>query len=170
MLCSVTVRYRKEVVRKSRNSLDFGFGFLVKRENFRDFKSSEKLSEIKPWAPVILIQVKRVSQILSPSVLQYNPQHSNQETEPLLILKRPLPSRLHCNENPIYVVLFWKLRGLSPNFYIYVSVSDLYFPIGSVHTFSCSRIGRANQSWEYINRSQTQECRNLNCGRAQFLF
>jgi hypothetical protein len=29
---------------------------------------------------------------------------------------------LHCNENPIYVFLFWKLRGLRPNFHIYVSV------------------------------------------------
>jgi hypothetical protein len=24
----------------------------------------------------------------------------------------------HCNENPIYVFLFWKLCGLSPNFHI----------------------------------------------------
>ena len=34
----------------------------------------------------------------------------------------------HCKENPIYVFLFWKLRGLSPHFHIYVSVSDLYIP------------------------------------------
>jgi hypothetical protein len=33
---------------------------------------------------------------------------------------------LHCHENPIYVFLFWELRGLSPNFHINVSVSDLY--------------------------------------------
>jgi len=32
---------------------------------------------------------------------------------------------LHCNENPIYVFL---LLGLSPNFHIHVSVSDLYIP------------------------------------------
>jgi hypothetical protein len=32
----------------------------------------------------------------------------------------------HCNENPIYVFLFWELRGLSPNFHIHVSVNDLY--------------------------------------------
>jgi hypothetical protein len=31
-----------------------------------------------------------------------------------------------CNENPIYVFLFWELRGLSLNFHIHVSVSDLY--------------------------------------------
>ncbi len=33
---------------------------------------------------------------------------------------------VHCNENPIYVLLFWELRGLSPNFRIHVSVSVLY--------------------------------------------
>ncbi len=32
-------------------------------------------------------------------------------------------------------------RGLSPNFHIHASVSDLYIPRG-VHMFSCSRIGR----------------------------
>jgi hypothetical protein len=40
------------------------------------------------------------------------------------------PSRnvcLHCNKNPICVFLFWKLRGLSPKFHIYVSVSDFFF-------------------------------------------
>jgi hypothetical protein len=35
---------------------------------------------------------------------------------------------VHCNENPIYVFLFWELRGRSPNFHIHVSVSDLYIP------------------------------------------
>ncbi len=33
-----------------------------------------------------------------------------------------------CKENPIYVILFWELRGLSPNFHIHLSVSDLYIP------------------------------------------
>jgi hypothetical protein len=42
---------------------------------------------------------------------------------------------LHCNENPIYVFLFWELRGLSPDFHIHVTVSDLYI--------SRSRIGRS---------------------------
>ncbi len=32
------------------------------------------------------------------------------------------------HENPIYVFLFWELRGLSPNSHIHVSVSDLYIP------------------------------------------
>ncbi len=47
-----------------------------------------------------------------------------------------------CNENPIYVFFFWELRGLSPNFYIHVSVSDLYIPMIGTH-ISCSRIGRS---------------------------
>jgi hypothetical protein len=34
--------------------------------------------------------------------------------------------RPHCNENPIFVFLFWELRGLSLIFH--VSVSDLYIP------------------------------------------
>ncbi len=49
---------------------------------------------------------------------------------------------LHCNENPIYIFLFWELRGLSPNFHIYVSVNDLYIPRIGPH-ISGSRIGRA---------------------------
>ncbi len=47
----------------------------------------------------------------------------------------------HCNENPIYVFLFWELRGLSPNLHIHVSMSDLYIPRIGLH-ISCSRIGR----------------------------
>jgi hypothetical protein len=35
---------------------------------------------------------------------------------------------LHCKENPIYIFLFWELRGLSPNFNIHLSVSDLFIP------------------------------------------
>jgi hypothetical protein len=36
--------------------------------------------------------------------------------------------RLHCTENPIYVCPEMKLRCLVLNFYIHVSVSDLYIP------------------------------------------
>jgi hypothetical protein len=39
----------------------------------------------------------------------------------------------HCKENSIYVYLFWELRDLSPNFYIHVSVSDLYIPKNGPH-------------------------------------
>ncbi len=41
--------------------------------------------------------------------------------------QHPIPV-LHCKENPIYVLPEKKLRGLSPNFHIHVSVSDLYIP------------------------------------------
>ncbi len=34
----------------------------------------------------------------------------------------------HCKENSIYVLKEKKLRSLSPNSYIHVSVSDLYIP------------------------------------------
>jgi hypothetical protein len=34
--------------------------------------------------------------------------------------------KLHFNEYPIYVLPEKELRGLSPNFHIHVSVSDIY--------------------------------------------
>ncbi len=58
-------------------------------------------------------------------------------------------AHLHCNENPIYVFPEKKLRGLSPNFHIPVSVSYLYIP---------RQQNRQNR--EYINRSQVHECGN----------
>ncbi len=60
------------------------------------------------------------------------------------VLRHLTPGKpaLHCKENPIYVFLFWELRGLSPNFHIHVSVIDLYIPRISPH-ISCSRIGRS---------------------------
>jgi hypothetical protein len=45
-------------------------------------------------------------------------------------------------ENPLYVLLFWKLCGLSPNFHFHVSVSYLSIPRIGPH-ISCSRIGRS---------------------------
>jgi hypothetical protein len=35
---------------------------------------------------------------------------------------------VHCTENPIYVFPEMKLRSLVPNYYIHVSVRDLYIP------------------------------------------
>jgi hypothetical protein len=49
-------------------------------------------------------------------------------SEARAVLKKNL--LVHCNENPIYVFLFWELRGLSPN----VSVSDLYILRIGPHT------------------------------------
>ncbi len=65
---------------------------------------------------------------------------------------------LHCKKNPIYVFLFWKLRGLSPNFHIHVSVSDLNIPRICPHI--SLQHNRADRSWKYINFSQINECRN----------
>ncbi len=48
---------------------------------------------------------------------------------------------VHYNKKPICVFLEKELRGLSPNFHIHVSVSDLYFPRISPH-ISWNRIGR----------------------------
>jgi hypothetical protein len=43
-------------------------------------------------------------------------------------------NRMYCNENTIYVFLFWELRSLSPDFHIHLpSVSDLYIPRISRH-------------------------------------
>jgi hypothetical protein len=33
----------------------------------------------------------------------------------------------HCNENPIYVFLFWEMRSLSPNFHNHVYVSGFIY-------------------------------------------
>jgi hypothetical protein len=41
-----------------------------------------------------------------------------------------------------YVLLFWELRGLSPNFHMHVSANDFYIPRIGPH-ISCSRIGRS---------------------------
>jgi hypothetical protein len=52
-----------------------------------------------------------------------------------------------------------ELRGLSSNFHIHVSVSDLYtlFP-GSIGLLCYRKY--VYRSWEYIHRSQTHECGN----------
>jgi hypothetical protein len=69
--------------------------------------------------------------------------HSSSPRDPAIMC-------IHCNENPIYVFLVWELRGLSPNFHIHVSVSDLYIP----------RIGP--QIFLQQNRQTDPDCRNWN--------
>ncbi len=51
-------------------------------------------------------------------------------------------------------------RGLSPNFHIHASVSDLYIPTIGMPILLVDR------SWDYTNRSQTHECWNWGWGRA----
>ncbi len=69
---------------------------------------------------------------------------------------------MHRNENPIYVFIFWELRGLSPTFHVHVSVSDL-FP-GLVHIFSCCRVGKSIVGL-YKSLTHTHGCGNWDCGR-----
>ena len=49
-------------------------------------------------------------------------------------------NKAHCNGNSAYIFLFWELRGLSPNFHIHVSVSDLYIPRIGPHISSSRKI------------------------------
>jgi hypothetical protein len=73
----------------------------------------------------------------------------------------------HCNENRIYVFLFWELRGLSPNFHIHVYVRDLYIPRIGPH-ISCSRIGRSIMGkYKSLTGTSNVEIRTV---AAQFLF
>ncbi len=44
-------------------------------------------------------------------------------------------SAMQCNEYPIYVFPEEELHGLSPNFHIHVSVSNLYIPRIGPHIF-----------------------------------
>ncbi len=72
-------------------------------------------------------------------------------------------SIVHCKEIWLYLFPKKELRGLSPNFHILVTVSDLYIP-----TFGPPIFMQQNRhgSEEFINRSQTHECRSWNCSRA----
>jgi hypothetical protein len=50
-------------------------------------------------------------------------------------------------------------------YYFHVSVSDLlYIFPGSICLFCCRKY--VDRSWESINRAQTHECGNWDCGRA----
>jgi hypothetical protein len=48
-----------------------------------------------------------------------------------------------------------ELLGHSPNFHIHVSVSDLYIPRIDLSILLQEIV---DQSWKYINRSQTHKC------------
>jgi hypothetical protein len=73
---------------------------------------------------------------------------------------------LYREENPIYVLPEKKLRGLSSNFHIHVSVSDLYVPTISLPNFLQQNRQTDRGGIHYINRSQKHECRKWDWGRA----
>jgi hypothetical protein len=63
-------------------------------------------------------------------------------------------AKTYGKENPIYVFLFWELGGLT-----YMYLLAIYIFLVSVHKFPAAE--EADRLWEYINRSQTHECENL---------
>ncbi len=62
----------------------------------------------------------------------------------------------HCNEDSIYLFLFWELRRFSPNFRIHVSVSDLYINSQDQSTYflqqSTSIAGIFHNTWMWTLR------------------
>ncbi len=71
----------------------------------------------------------------------------------------------HNNKNSKQIFPEKEFQGLSPNFHIHVSASDLYVFPGSVCLYSAAG-NYVALSWEPINRSQTHECGNWDWGRA----
>jgi hypothetical protein len=82
----------------------------------------EALYALEVIVPVLLVRQEVIHRPEIQSYMLYN------ETRPYMLY-------IHCNENPLYVFLFWELRGFSLNFHIHVSVSDLYIPRIGPHIF-----------------------------------
>ncbi len=72
-------------------------------------------------------------------------------------------------EDPIYVFLKMKLRGLVPNSYIHLSVSDLYNPTIGPRIF-LHQIRWTDHGNICINHSQIHECIGIGNESTQFHF
>jgi hypothetical protein len=66
---------------------------------------------------------------------------------------------VHCKENPIYVFLFWELRGFNPSIFPHSCVCERFTYSQDWPTY-CPAAEYADQTWKYINLSQKYECRN----------
>ncbi len=73
-------------------------------------------------------------------------------------------SRLHCNKIPF--MYFIPFRGIArpQSQFPHSCFCEWFIYSQDGSNIFCSRIGRS--MWEYLNRSQTHECGNWDCGRA----
>ncbi len=63
----------------------------------------------------------------------------------------------HCNKNPIYVFSETELRGLSPNFHIYMYMSDSYIPRIGPHIFMQQNRQTDRGNIKIVHRRMTVE-------------
>ncbi len=82
----------------------------------------------------VLKQQKRLQCSLQSLVLSC-PDHALSRTNKLSMIPSSTLTTQHCNKNPIFVFPEQELWGLSPNFHIHVSVSDLYIHRNGPHIF-----------------------------------
>jgi hypothetical protein len=68
-------------------------------------------------------------------------------------------STAHCNKNSIYVFPEKELHGLSPNFHIHVSVSELYIPRIGPQFFLLQK--RQNDSGVEDSKTSRNMCEDL---------
>jgi hypothetical protein len=80
------------------------------------------------WHPFTISSAPEQTDTLSLHIRQdHGLTNRHTRTATGLWLKMDIPCLLHCKEISIYVFPEKELRGLSPNFHIHVSVSDLLY-------------------------------------------
>jgi hypothetical protein len=101
-----------------------------------------ELSEVPPTSSSLGHSISCIPGLYSTGILRNIPQTQLLERlRSSVSCSRIHRSCTHCNGNSVYIFLSWELRGLSPNFHIHVSVSDLYISRIGPH-ISSSRKGR----------------------------